>query len=183
MYCRQGVHNFLRAYYHHKLADFKGNKPHRLAGWTAEELAKMPTYYIMDLFDDMPASVGKEMPSAAEIAADQWLTEAELAVYAGEWQRTGIQGGLNWYRSRNPARLRANCSYLPGADRRAIGLHRRHERLGHLPDAGGFRTHAGGLHPHGQLPALDGAGHWVQQEQAEQVIPLLLDFLRQQAAA
>jgi len=30
---------------------------------------------------------------------------------------------------------------------------------------------------------LDGAGHWVQQEQAEQVIPLLLDFLRQQAAA
>jgi pimeloyl-ACP methyl ester carboxylesterase len=24
---------------------------------------------------------------------------------------------------------------------------------------------------------LDGAGHWVQQEQAEQVIPLLLDFL------
>ena len=38
-------------------------------------------------------------------------------------------------------------------DRRAIDLHRRHERLGHLPDAGGFRTHAGGLHPHGQLPA------------------------------
>ena len=30
---------------------------------------------------------------------------------------------------------------------------------------------------------LDGAGHWVQQEQAGQVIPLLLDFLRQQAAA
>ena len=25
---------------------------------------------------------------------------------------------------------------------------------------------------------LDGAGHWVQQEQAAQVIPLLLDFLR-----
>jgi hypothetical protein len=27
----------LRAYYHHKSADWKGNKPHRLAGWTAEE--------------------------------------------------------------------------------------------------------------------------------------------------
>ena len=26
---------------------------------------------------------------------------------------------------------------------------------------------------------IDGAGHWVQQEQPEQVIPLLLDFLRQ----
>ena len=33
MHCRQGVHNFLRAYYHHKSADWKGNKPHRLA-WT-----------------------------------------------------------------------------------------------------------------------------------------------------
>ncbi|HVJ23515.1 MAG TPA: alpha/beta fold hydrolase, partial [Burkholderiales bacterium] len=74
--CPQGVHAFLRAYYHHKSADWKGNKPHRLAGWTAEELAKMPTYYIMDLYDDMPAAVGKEMPSAAEIAANPWLTEA-----------------------------------------------------------------------------------------------------------
>ena len=30
---------------------------------------------------------------------------------------------------------------------------------------------------------LEGAGHWVQQEQAAQVIGLLLDFLRHQAAA
>jgi len=115
MHCRQGVHNFLRAYYHHKSADWKGNKPHRLAGWTAEELAKMPTYYIMDLFDDMPAAVGKEMPSAAEIAANQWLTEAELAVYAGEWQRTGFQGGLNWYRSRTSGTFEGELQLLPGA--------------------------------------------------------------------
>ena len=50
---------FLRAYYHHKSADWKENKPHRLAGWTAAELAKMPTYYIMDLADDMPAAVAR----------------------------------------------------------------------------------------------------------------------------
>jgi len=114
MHCRQGVHNFLRAYYHHKSADWKGNKPHRLAGWTAEELAKMPTYYIMDLFDDMPAAVGKEMPSAAEIAANQWLTEAELAVYAGEWQRTGFQGGLNWYRSRTSGTFEGELQLFAG---------------------------------------------------------------------
>ena len=53
------MHDFLRAYFHHKSADWKGNKPHRLAGWTAEELAKMPTYYVMDLGDDMAATVGK----------------------------------------------------------------------------------------------------------------------------
>ena len=37
-YCKQGVHDFLRAYYHHKSADWKDNKPHKLAGWTATEL-------------------------------------------------------------------------------------------------------------------------------------------------
>ena len=59
----QGVHDFLRAYYHHKSADWKANKPFELKGWTAEELAKMPTYYIMDLADGMAATVAKEMPS------------------------------------------------------------------------------------------------------------------------
>jgi len=67
-HCKQGVHDFLRAYFHHKSADWKANRPHRLAAWAADELAKMPTYYIMDLADDMPAAVAKEMPSAAEIA-------------------------------------------------------------------------------------------------------------------
>ena len=63
------MHDFLRACYHHKSADWIANKPHKLAGWTAEELAKMPTYYIMELADDMPAAVAKEMPSAAAITA------------------------------------------------------------------------------------------------------------------
>ena len=45
----QGIHAFLRAYYHVKSADWKQNKPFKLASFTADELAKMPTYYIMDL--------------------------------------------------------------------------------------------------------------------------------------
>ena len=97
-HCPQGVHDFLRAYYHHKSADWRQNQPFRLQGWTAEELAKMPTYYIMDLHEDMPATVAHEMPSAAEIAACRWLPDDELRIYSGEYQRTGFQGGLNWYR-------------------------------------------------------------------------------------
>jgi pimeloyl-ACP methyl ester carboxylesterase len=45
----QGVHAFLRAYYHYKSADWTGNKPFKLAAFSARELARMPTYYIMDL--------------------------------------------------------------------------------------------------------------------------------------
>jgi pimeloyl-ACP methyl ester carboxylesterase len=184
MHCRQGVHNFLRAYYHHKSADWKGNKPHRLAGWTAEELAKMPTYYIMDLFDDMPAAVGKEMPSAAEIAANQWLTEAELAVYAGEWQRTGFQGGLNWYRSRTSGTFEGELQLFAGRTIDVPSIF-----IGGMSDWGIYQT-PGAFERTQEVctrmvscQLLEGAGHWVQQEQAEQVIPLLLDFLRHQAAA
>ena len=68
------------------------------AGWTAEELAKMPTYYIMDLGETMAETVAHEMPSAAEIAACRWLPDNELAVYAGEYERNGFAGGLQWYR-------------------------------------------------------------------------------------
>jgi pimeloyl-ACP methyl ester carboxylesterase len=94
----QGVHDFLRAYYHHKSADWKDNRPYPLQGWTANELAKLPTYYVMDLARNMAETVAAEMPSAQAIAANTWLPERELAFYSAEYQRTGFQGGLQWYR-------------------------------------------------------------------------------------
>jgi len=92
--CKQGVHDFPRAYFHHKSADWLGNKPYRLASWTAVDLAKMPTYYIMDRDWDMAETVAAEMPSAAQVAICSWLTEPELRVYSNEYQRAGFQGGL-----------------------------------------------------------------------------------------
>src|SRR6266568_2129452 len=97
-HCRQGVHAFLRAYFHHKSADWRENRPFRLESWSAGELAKMPTYYIMDLDRDMAATVAEEMPSPAAIAANRWLPDSELSFYSTEYARTGFQGGLQWYR-------------------------------------------------------------------------------------
>ena len=179
-HCQQGVHDFLRAYFHHKSADWKDNRPHRLAAWSAEELAKMPTYYIMDLADDMPAAVAKEMPSPHEIAACRWLPDSELAVYAGEYRRNGFQGGLNWYRSRTAARSRPNCSCSPGAPSTCRRSSSRARATGaSISGPGAVErmqetacTRMVGCH------LLDGAGHWVQQEQAARVSELLLDFLK-----
>src|ERR1700760_1639687 len=53
----QGVHDFLRGYYHHKSADWKANVPYPLQSWSAGELAKLPTYYVMDLGQHMPETV------------------------------------------------------------------------------------------------------------------------------
>jgi pimeloyl-ACP methyl ester carboxylesterase len=179
-HCKQGVHDFLRAYFHQKSADWKANKPHRLDGWTAAELAKMPTYYIMDLADDMPAGVAKEMPSAAEIAACQWLPDGELAVYAGEYQRNGFQGGLNWYRSRSGGAFESELQLFSGRtiDVPSIFISGTsdwgvYQRPGAVERMNGTAcTRMEGVH------LLDGAGHWVQQEQHARVTELLVDFLK-----
>ena len=180
-HCKQGVHDFLRAYFHHKSADWRDNRPHRLAGWTAEELSKMPTYYIMDLAEDMPTTVAKEMPSAAEIAACRWLPDDELAVYAAEYRRTGFQGGLNWYRSRSGGAFESELQLFSGRtiDVPSIFIAGKSD-WGVYQAPGAFErmqntccTRMQGCH------LIDGAGHWVQQEQPEQVAHLLIDFLRQ----
>ncbi len=181
-HCKQGVHDFLRAYYHHKSADWKDNKPHKLDGWTATELAKMPTYYIMDLADDMPTAVAKEMPSPAEISACRWLPDSELAVYAGEYQRNGFQGGLNWYRSRTGGAFESELQLFSGKtiDQPSIFISGKsdwgvYQRPGSVEKMnGGACTNMVGCH------LLDGAGHWVQQEQAEPVAALLVQFLQRQ---
>ena len=47
LYAPQGLHAFFRAYYHYKSADWAGNKPHPLKARTAQEMAQIPTYYVM----------------------------------------------------------------------------------------------------------------------------------------
>ena len=174
----QGVHDFLRAYYHHKSADWVENRPYRLAGWTAAEVAKMPTYYIMDLDVGMAETVAREMPTPAEIAANRWLPDRELRVYAVEYERNGFQGGLQWYRSGviadEPLTFAGRTIDVPslfiagssdwGAYQRPGSLERMQERA---------CTDMRGVH------FVDGAGHWVQQEQPEETTRLLLEFLRE----
>jgi pimeloyl-ACP methyl ester carboxylesterase len=183
--CPQGVHAFLRAYYHHKSADWKDNRPFPLKGWFAEELAKMPTYYIMDLEPGMAETVAREMPSATQIAACKWLTDAELAVYAAEYGRIGFQGGLQWYRCTTGAKFLSESQVFSGktidvpsmfiSGKSDWGVYQRPGDVDRMQNT--VCTQMRGVH------LLEGAGHWVQQEQPEQVSELLVDFLRRQAVA
>jgi pimeloyl-ACP methyl ester carboxylesterase len=181
----QGVHAFLRAYYHHKSADWERNKPYPLNAWSADELAKLPTYYIMERDKSMAETVAPEMPSAAAIARCAWLPEDELRVYAAEFARTGFQGGLNWYRCRTSGRFDAELEIFAG---RAIDVPSCFiagtSDWGVYQKPGDFermQTHACtrmlGCH------LVDGAGHWVQQEQPQVVTELIIRFLEQASAS
>jgi pimeloyl-ACP methyl ester carboxylesterase len=181
-HCPQGVHAFLRGYFHYKSADWPGNAPEPLAAWSAEQLAKMPTYYIMDRDRNMAETVLPVMPTAAEIAACRWLPEAELRVYSEEYRRNGFQGGLNWYRSRSSGRADAELALYSGRTIDAPSLFiagksdwGTYQRPGNFERMQGTAcTRMRGAH------LVAGAGHWVQQEQPERVAELLLEFLRQQ---
>ena len=110
----QGLHAFLRAYYHCKSADWQANKPFRLQSLTLDELRQLPTYYVMEADKTMAETVAAEMPSAGGIAACRWLPEDELAVYGAEFARTGFQGGLQWYRCRTGGGSRRSCRSSSG---------------------------------------------------------------------
>lgn len=176
----QGLHAFLRAYFHVKSADWPGNHPHPLATGSAEELATLPTYYIMDEGVGMAATVALDMPSPATIAANHWLPEDELAVYAATFARTGFQGGLNWFRCHTGTIGRTEIELFAGrtidvpstfiAGAADWGTYRKPGAVNRMQTMTCTRME--------DVHLIEGAGHWVQQEQPERFNATLLDFLR-----
>jgi len=108
----------------------------------------------------------------------EWLGEEELAVMVREYRRTGFRGGLNYYRNidRNweltapwqGATIAVPALFIAGArDAVITGFGR--GALAKLPESlPGLR----------RTLILDGAGHWIQQERADEVNAALLEFLR-----
>ncbi len=175
----QGVHDFLRAYYHAKSADWAANDPYPLQAWTAAELAKLPTYYVMDADKDMAETVAGDMPTAADIAACAWLPDAELRVYSAVYELTGFQGGLDWYRARFVPDFHREMQTFAGltVDVPACFISGKAD-WGTYQVPGVFErmqsrvcTDFRGAH------LIPGAGHWVQQEQPDAVGRILIDFL------
>jgi pimeloyl-ACP methyl ester carboxylesterase len=119
------------------------------------------------------------MPSAEEVAACWWLRDEELRVYSAEYARTGFQGGLQSYRVGTTPTYSAElrlfsrrtievpACFIAGTSDWGV-----HQRSGQLE---AMRTRActqlRGMH------LVEGAGHWVQQEQPERVSELLVEFV------
>jgi pimeloyl-ACP methyl ester carboxylesterase len=131
----------------------------------------------------MAETVAAEMPSPREIAACEWLRGDELRVYAGEFARTGFQGGLNWYRARVEPECDAELALFAGrtidvpscfiAGKSDWGVYQKPGDFEAMQASACTRML--GCH------LVEGAGHWVQQEQAKKVGGLLMGFLREVA--
>lgn len=105
-----------------------------------------------------------------------WLTEADLDVYAAEFERTGLTGALNRYRA-------MDRDWEDLADVDGAPIHQPSLFIGGARDASAaWLADAIEAFPH-TLPGLsaahilDGCGHWLQQERPDEVNRLLTGWL------
>lgn len=181
----QGLHQFLRTFFHVKSGDWPGNRPHPINPPNAEAFASLPTYYIMERGKPMPENVAPFSPSPAEAQACSWLSDEELSVYVQEYGRNGFQGGLQTYRVYADPALNAELRLFSG-------------RTIDVPSLfiGGARDWAPYVSPGAidlmakkamtrlhRVEMIDGAGHWIQQERPRELSEALLGFLREIAAS
>jgi len=107
-----------------------------------------------------------------------WLRAEEIAEVAAEFRRTGFRGGLNWYRSLRlttellaPWRgcvIQQPSLFIAGTRDDVMQFPGMADNVKHLATVlPGLR----GTH------LLEGAGHWIQRERAQEVNALLLEFL------
>ena len=181
----QGVHAFLRAYYHAKSADWPHNTPHPLAGNTPAEFAQLPRYYVMDKDKGMAEQVAADMPTRLR---SRRAAGCRIASCPSMPQSTDVPDfRADYSPTASVARhgCRQNCQLFAGRtiDVPAAFLSGKSD-WGVFQRAGSYEamqktacTKFWGAH------LIDGAGHWVQQEQAEKTAALILDFLRNTRAA
>lgn len=181
---KESLHSFLRGYFHLKSADWDGNKPHQLTSFSAPELAKLPYYYVMPLDFSMREAVSLHMSaeSSSNVLAksSRWLPDSELAVYAEEWSRNGFQGGLNWYRVGTTGIAAKDLEMFAGkkilvpslfiGGKSDWGTYQEPGAVEGMENGKNCKDYRGTI-------IVDGAGHWVQQEQPEVVVKEVLKFL------
>ena len=177
---KEGLHAFLRGYYHLKSADAPA-EPQPIADWTAEELVKLPAYYLMPLELGMREVVSQNMTeeecSRMREKSPRWLPDSDLDVYVNEYGRTGFQGGLNHYRVSTDPRLKRDVDILAAKKLEVPCLFLAGEKDWNVFQSPNSIERMTDACASLQVRFIPDAGHWVQQEQPEQVVQEMLKFL------
>ncbi|KAF3763399.1 alpha/beta-hydrolase [Cryphonectria parasitica EP155] len=179
----QGLKAFLRGYVHLKSHVWKGNEVDigPLRAWIADQLARMPGYYIMPLGATMPEVVEADMKDEDTTLTESFLSDAELDVYVQEFTRTGFQGMLNWYRSAtSPQNVNSQMAVFAGLNFQVPVTY-----IGGVADWGNYQR-PGALEAlqSGKTASdyrgtriLPGAGHWPQVELPNALCDEIVKFL------
>lgn len=183
-YPPEGLHTFLRTFFHVKSGDWSGNTPHPLKAPTPEEFARLPTYYVMERGKTMPQNVAPFRPTPAEVMDCHWLTEAELAVYSEEYGRTGFQGALQTYRVYTDPALTAELRLFSGRtiDVPSLFIGGKNDWATYVSPGALDQMRVRATTRMSDIKMIESAGHWIQQEQPARLAALLLAFAGEIAA-
>jgi epoxide hydrolase A/B len=108
-----------------------------------------------------------------------WLTAADIEFYAAEFGRTGLRGGLNWYRNidRNWELLAPYAGAVVTVP--ALYVVGDRDLVVRFPGAQQLITNLSTFVPKlRRTVMLPGCGHWTQQERAREVNEAMLEFLK-----
>ena len=111
-------------------------------------------------------------------ALPSWLSQDDLQFYIDQFKKTGFRGGLNWYR--NIKRITSALAPYVGKDldQPSLYLYGEHDMIaGNTAEA--IEALPANLKNLKGLHKFSGAGHWLQQERAEEVSEKIIEFLDQ----
>jgi pimeloyl-ACP methyl ester carboxylesterase len=133
----------------------------------------------------MPENVAPFQPTAAEVMDCHWLTEPELAVYSEEYSRTGFQGALQTYRVYTDPALTAELRLFSGRtiDVPSLFIGGKSDWATYVSPGALDQMRTRATTRMGNIQLIEGAGHWIQQEQPAQLAELLLAFAKEVGAA
>ena len=179
---KEGLHKFLRGYFHLKSADWAGNDPHPLKAWEASELAKLPRYYVMDKDDTMRQAVARDMdhedPDIVKQKSTRWLRDEELSVYVQEYARNGFQGGLNWYMIQTQPEKASDVETWAGKKIEVPCLFVSGKKdWGSYQEPGVVEKMKEVCEDFRGAQYVEDAGHWLPQEQPELAAKYILDLV------
>jgi pimeloyl-ACP methyl ester carboxylesterase len=134
----------------------------RARGITREDLAKKPVAYRNLHFEHLSASDGQ-----------QFLTVAELDVFARVFAETGFTGGLNYYRN-----LSRNWQFMKGKPQQIdVPCLMVEVPNDHYMPPGPF-DYMRYLIRNVEFAKIENCGHWSQQEQPKAINAILIDWLQ-----
>ncbi|PUZ36229.1 hypothetical protein GQ55_9G021200 [Panicum hallii var. hallii] len=126
------------------------------------------------------AAGGAKPAAADEEPLPPWLTEADVDQFASEFERTGFTGGINYYRNmdRNwelaapwaDAKVAVPTRFVVGDG----DLTYHYPGIQDYIHKGGFKADVPLLE---DVVVIPGAGHFIQQEKADEVTEHIYDFI------
>jgi pimeloyl-ACP methyl ester carboxylesterase len=134
----------------------------RAGGIKREDLVKKPIAYRNLHIDQLSVTEG-----------EQFLTPAEIDVFADVFAKTGFTGGLNYYRN-----LSRNWQFMKGKPEQInVPCLMIEVPNDHYMPSGPF-DYMRYLIPDLEFAKIENCGHWSQQEQSKTVNTILIDWLQ-----